>query len=171
MFFWVKRVQAYNKDGWNYMEKLKDLTAEIESGGELESELVVSVDCLLKTGSAECDSGEDLTERLNEILILITGFDVPTQSPTATTPPSSSPTEDPTGRSNFSKRSYYRDLWHSLSHFTYRIPSLSTYSLADRRTHTRSNHHNSPQRSPQHILVSIATGCRSNHPGHPRKPR
>mmetsp|Transcript_32531 Transcript_32531/g.56670 ORF Transcript_32531/g.56670 Transcript_32531/m.56670 type:complete len:1231 (+) Transcript_32531:177-3869(+) len=97
MFYWIKQVQSFdNKDGWNYIEKIKELSTAIISGGELDRSLLMSVDCILKTGSVDCDSAEDLTDRLNEVLTLITGFTLPTQSPTTTMSPSASPTDFPT---------------------------------------------------------------------------
>ena len=99
MFYWIKQVQTFdNKDGWNYINKIKEVSTAIISGGELDRSLLMSVDCVLKTGLVDCDSAEDLTHRLNEVLTLITGFTLPTQSPMTTMSPSASPTGFPTGK-------------------------------------------------------------------------
>ena len=101
MFFWIKRVQQFNKDGWNFMDKLKDLSTYIAMTGELDVDLLMSFDCILKTNSVKCDEPEDISDRLNDVLNLVTTFKLPTQSPTWTTSPSASPTDFPTGRCIF----------------------------------------------------------------------
>lgn len=103
MFYWIQQVQSFdNQDGWNYMDKLEDLSKDILSSSEdddsARSTLLMAVDCILKTGSVDCDSGEDMANRLEKVLGLITKLDLPTPSPTTTISPSTSPTEVPTGR-------------------------------------------------------------------------
>jgi len=98
MFYWIKQVQSFDKNGWNYMDKIKELSTEITTSGEFDRSLIMSIDCVLKTGSVDCDSAEDLTDRLNEVLSMITTFNLPTASPTTTTSPSASPTDFPTIR-------------------------------------------------------------------------
>jgi len=99
MFYWIQQVQSFDQDGWNYMDKIKNLSQGGLSSSDLRSTgktLLVSVDCILKTGSMDCNSGRDLTDRLVKVLDLLTRQDVPTPAPTVSYPPSKIPTKDPT---------------------------------------------------------------------------
>lgn len=98
MFYWIKNVQSYDKDGWNFIEKVQELSTDIATSGDYDVSTLVSIDCIVRTGSVDCDSAEDMTDRLNEVLSLITTFSLPTASPTATVSPSAHPTGFPTGR-------------------------------------------------------------------------
>ena len=90
MFYWVKYVQSYDKNGWNYIEEIEKLSTEIAKTGKINRTSIISIDCILKTGSVDCDSGEDTTDRLYEILPLISSVNI-----TNTT---ASPTSDPPTR-------------------------------------------------------------------------
>ena len=96
MFHWINAVQSYNKNGWNYIEKIKELSIDIMVGGTLDTTFVMDVDCIVKTGSVDCKDAEDTTEMLSEILMALANFNLPTSSPTATSMPSESPTNLPT---------------------------------------------------------------------------
>ncbi len=96
MFSWIMNLQSYDVDGWSYIDKIEEFSTEIFSTGEFNAALISSIDCILRTGSAECDSAVDMTDRLNEVLSLITTLDLPTLSPTTTVSPSASPTYLPT---------------------------------------------------------------------------
>mmetsp|Transcript_26203 Transcript_26203/g.56491 ORF Transcript_26203/g.56491 Transcript_26203/m.56491 type:complete len:1199 (+) Transcript_26203:258-3854(+) len=95
MFYWIRQIQSHDEDGWNYMEKIREQAIELESGAALDPKLVTAVGCVLKTGSVDCVPDEYLTERASEVLALTTGPQRPTESPTLTSPPSSSPTGFP----------------------------------------------------------------------------
>jgi hypothetical protein len=91
MFYWVKYVQSYNRDGWNYFDEIKKLSIEISTTQRInDTSTIISIDCILKTGSDHCDSAEDMTDRLLFILSQITAFNI-----TNTT---SSPSSDPPSR-------------------------------------------------------------------------
>jgi len=98
MFFWVKRLQSFNKNGWNYMNKIRKLSSGVLSGGEADKELMMEIDCVLRTGKIKCgNEAVDMSERLNDVLEQISTFNLPTQAPTSSHSPSASPTELPTG--------------------------------------------------------------------------
>ena len=97
MFYWIMNLQSYDVDGWSYIDKIEELSTEIFSTGEFDVTLMTSIDCILRTGSASCDQAVDMTDRLNEVLSLITTLNLPTLSPTTTQRPSASPTYFPTG--------------------------------------------------------------------------
>ena len=97
LFYWTKNVQPYSNGGWSYMNTIKKLASDVFQSGKLDTAALMSIDCVLKTGSHNCDSAEDMTDRLNEVLSLISVFNLPTASPTATLSPSASPTDFPTG--------------------------------------------------------------------------
>ena len=97
MFYWTKNVQSFSNDGWNYFDKIKELSKGIRETGTYDRKLIMSIDCILRTGSVDCDSAEDMTDRLNEVLSAITSFKLPTASPTLTIIPSEAPTGFPTG--------------------------------------------------------------------------
>ena len=88
MFYWVKYVQSYNKNGWNYIDEIEKLSTEIANTGNINRTSIISIDCILKTGSVDCDSGEDMTDRLYEILALISSVNITntTASPTSDSP-------------------------------------------------------------------------------------
>jgi len=90
MFYWVKYVQSYDKNGWNYIDEIEKLSTEIAKTGKINRTSIISIDCILKTGSVDCDSGEDTTDRIYEILPLISSVNI-----TNTT---ASPTSDPPTR-------------------------------------------------------------------------
>jgi len=97
MFYWIKQVQLFDNNRWNYIQKLKEMSRTVGAGGgELDIEFLASVDCVLREGKSVCNSNETIAERLNDVLNLITGFNLPTQSPTATMPPTEYPTVSPT---------------------------------------------------------------------------
>ena len=100
MFAWIKKVQSYTSGGWNYIDKVQKLGSDVFQSGSLDATVIMGIDCLLKTGSHICDSAEDMTERLNEVLAVISVFNLPTASPTTTMAPSTSPTYFPTGESS-----------------------------------------------------------------------
>ena len=89
MFYWVKYVQSYDKNGWKYIDEIEKLSTEMKNG-KINRTSIISIDCILKTGSVDCDSGEDTTDRLYEILPLISAINI-----TNTT---ASPTSDPPTR-------------------------------------------------------------------------
>ena len=97
MFYWTKNVQSFSKDGWNYRDKIQELSKGITETGEYNRTLIMSIDCILKTGSVDCDSAEDMTDQLNDVLSTITSFKLPTVSPTRSISPSEAPTGFPTG--------------------------------------------------------------------------
>lgn len=97
MFHWVKNVQSYSSSGWSYMDNIQKLASEVFQNGKLDTEVITAIDCLVRKGSHNCDSPEDMTDQLNEVLSLISIFSLPTTSPTATLSPSASPTDLPTG--------------------------------------------------------------------------
>ena len=90
-------MQAFDENGWNYIRKLEEVSSMIKTSGVLDREFMLSVDCILKTGKADCDVAEDMSDRLNEVLTLITSFKLPTQSPTISISPTEAPTDVPTG--------------------------------------------------------------------------
>lgn len=89
MFYWVKYVQSYDRNGWRYIDEIEKLSTEMKNG-KINRTSIISIDCILKTGSVDCDSGEDTTDRLYEILPLISAINI-----TNTT---ASPTSDPPTR-------------------------------------------------------------------------
>jgi len=79
------------------MDNIQKLASEVFQNGKLDTEVITAIDCLVRKGSHSCDSAEDMTDQLNEVLSLISIFSLPTTSPTATLSPSASPTDLPTG--------------------------------------------------------------------------
>mmetsp|Transcript_26958 Transcript_26958/g.55046 ORF Transcript_26958/g.55046 Transcript_26958/m.55046 type:complete len:739 (+) Transcript_26958:3-2219(+) len=96
MFQWVMDVQPYNRNGFNYIEKIKEIATDISHGGALDSSFFLDVDCILKTGSVKCDQAIDITETMENLVSAMFDFKLPTLSPTRTTNPSNSPTDLPT---------------------------------------------------------------------------
>jgi hypothetical protein len=87
MFYWVKYVQSHDKNGWNYIDEIEKLSAEYADTGKINRTSIISIDCIMKTGSIDCDSAEDMTDRVYEILTLISLVNVTTtSSPTSDSP-------------------------------------------------------------------------------------
>lgn len=103
MFHWIKAVQSYNKDGWSFMDKLREVPLDDVTDSRF-NEMLIAVDCIMKTGSHRCDIGIDSTELLLEILAVFDDkyeqnvINAPSASPTLSTMPSASPTVVPTGK-------------------------------------------------------------------------
>jgi len=91
MFYWIKQVQSFD----NYIDKINRISKRLSKNGEFDRKLVMSIDCIVKTGSDECESAEDMTDRLTEVMNLITTLDMPTAAPTISSSPSASPTGTP----------------------------------------------------------------------------
>jgi hypothetical protein len=101
MFYWTQVVQSHNETGWNYMEKIREISLNESLSGEIDSSFANEVDCILKTGKVNCDVARDTTDVLRETLSALTNFDLPTASPTMTQP-TLPPTDLPTSVSAYS---------------------------------------------------------------------
>ena len=67
MFHWIKAVQSYNEGGWSFMDKLREVPLDDVTDSRF-NEMLIAVDCIMKTGSHRCDVGIDSTEILLDVL-------------------------------------------------------------------------------------------------------
>jgi len=101
MFHWIKAVQSYNEDGWSFMDKLRELPLDDVTDSRF-YEILIAVDCIMKTGNHRCDIGVDSIDTLTEVLAVFGDkyepvvVNAPSASPTLTVMPSASPTRIPT---------------------------------------------------------------------------
>ena len=103
MFYWTEFVQSYQKNGWSYMSKLRELPLDDVTDTRF-NEMLIAIDCIMKTGDHMCDIGVDSAEAFAEVMRVFSDdyqqvlVNAPSASPTISTMPSASPTNFPTGK-------------------------------------------------------------------------